>query len=115
METVAKVSSPSVKEIFASMEYGPAPESDKVAHSWLEDHNRNFGHFINNQWVHPEGRKSYETKSPATGSVLASTTQVLPCRWRLTDIEFTQTVRVMPRMSTLQWRLQQRPSNRGPS
>ena len=80
METVAKVSSPSVKEIFASMSYGPAPESDKVAHSWLEDHNRNFGHFINNHWVHPEGRKSYETKSPATGSVLASTTQVLPCR-----------------------------------
>ena len=76
METVAKVTSPSVKEIFASMEYGPAPESDKIAQAWLEDHNRNFGHFINNKWVNPEGRKSYETKSPATGSVLASTTQV---------------------------------------
>ena len=77
METVAKVSSPSVSEIFASMEYGPAPESDKVAQAWLEDHNRHFGHFVNNQWLHPEGRKTYETKSPATGAVLSATTQVI--------------------------------------
>lgn len=75
METVKKVTSPSVKELFASMEYGPAPESDKIAQNWLDDHNRKFGLFINNKWVHPEGRKSYETKSPATGTVLAGTTQ----------------------------------------
>jgi len=75
METVKKVTTPTVKEIFASMEYGPAPESDKIAQSWLEDHNRNFGLFINNTWVHPEGRKTYETKSPATGTILAATTQ----------------------------------------
>ncbi len=36
----------------------------------LKDHNGKFGHFINNKWVHPEGRKSYETTSPATGQVL---------------------------------------------
>jgi len=75
METVKKVTSPSVGEIFESMEYGPAPESDKVAQKWLEEHNRNFGLFINNEWVHPEGRKVYETKSPATGKILSSTTQ----------------------------------------
>jgi len=75
METVKKVTTPTVKEIFATMEYGPAPESDKIAQSWLEDHNRNFGLFINNTWVHPEGRKTYETKSPATGTILAATTQ----------------------------------------
>jgi len=57
------------------MEYGPAPESDKIAQNWLEDHNRKFGLFINNEWVHPEGRKTYETKSPATGAVLSATTQ----------------------------------------
>ena len=79
METVAKVTTPSVTEIFASMEYGPAPESDKVAQAWLEDHNRHFGHFIKNQWQHPEGRKTYETKSPATGAVLSATTQVTSC------------------------------------
>jgi len=75
METVKKVTSPSVGEIFASMEYGPAPESDKIAQNWLDDHNRQFGLFINNDWVHPEGRKIYETKSPATGTVLSGTTQ----------------------------------------
>jgi len=75
METVKKVTSPSVGEIFASMEYGPAPESDKIAQNWLDDHNRQFGLFINNDWVHPEGRKIYETKSPATGAVLSGTTQ----------------------------------------
>jgi len=57
------------------MEYGPAPESDKIAQNWLDDHNRKFGLFINNEWVHPEGRKTYETKSPATGAVLSATTQ----------------------------------------
>ena len=43
--------------------------------SWLEDHNRKFGLFINNAWQHPDGRKTYETRSPATGAVLAATTQ----------------------------------------
>ena len=31
MESVKKVTSPAVNEIFSSMEYGPAPESDKIA------------------------------------------------------------------------------------
>lgn len=75
MEAVKKVTSPSVSEIFCSMEYGPAPESDKVAMNWLDDHNRNFGLFVNNTWHHPEGRKQYETKAPSSGKVLASTTQ----------------------------------------
>ena len=66
---------PSVSHIFDTLEYGPAPESPSVAHAWLDDHGRNFGHFINNQWVRPEGRKTYETHNPATGEKLASTTQ----------------------------------------
>jgi len=75
METVLKTTSPSVSEIFNSMEYGPAPESDKVAAAWLDDHDRKFGLFINNEWVHPEGRKFYETKSPGSAEFLAKTTQ----------------------------------------
>ena len=75
MEVTKKITNPSVADIFASMEYGPAPESDKVAQAWLDDHGRNFGHFIDNKWVNPEGRKSYETSNPATGKVLAKTVQ----------------------------------------
>ena len=51
-------------------------ESVGTANAWLDKHQRSFGLFINNAWVHPEGgRKQYETKSPGTGEVLAATTQ----------------------------------------
>ncbi|TRY72413.1 hypothetical protein TCAL_03960 [Tigriopus californicus] len=75
MEATKKTTNPSVSDIFNTMEYGPAPESDDVAQAWLDDHKRNFGHFINNEWYHPEGRKSYETITPATGKVLSATIQ----------------------------------------
>ena len=75
MEVTKKQVNPSVAELFATMEYGPAPESDKIAQQWLDDHGRSFGHFINNQWVKPEKRKTYETVCPANGQVLASTIQ----------------------------------------
>jgi len=76
METVRRVTEPSVTSLFASMEYGPANESRKVADAWLDKHQRHFGLFINNEWVHPDGgRKTYETKSPGSGEVLAATTQ----------------------------------------
>ncbi|KAG7173776.1 Aldehyde dehydrogenase family 16 member A1-like [Homarus americanus] len=65
----------SVATLFNSMEYGPAPEDEKVAQAWLDDHDRKFGHFINNVWVHPGERKTYETKDPCRGTVLASTIQ----------------------------------------
>lgn len=75
MEVCRKLVSPKVAEIFATMEYGPAPESDKIAQQWLDDHNRSFGHFINNAWVKPENRKTYETVSPSDGKFLSSTLQ----------------------------------------
>ncbi|ESO10836.1 hypothetical protein HELRODRAFT_97056 [Helobdella robusta] len=64
-----------IKDIFENLSYGPAPESDSVAQSWLEKHHRKFGHFINNEWVHPENRKFYETRNPSNDTALASTTQ----------------------------------------
>ena len=48
-----KAATPSVKDVFAKMDYGPAPEADNVVQAWLDDHDRAFGHFINNQWVRP--------------------------------------------------------------
>ncbi|KAK3608447.1 hypothetical protein CHS0354_035451 [Potamilus streckersoni] len=65
----------SVAEIFKTLDYGPAPEADNVAKAWLDDHGKSFGHFIDGKWVKPEGRKTYETKNPATGEVLATTIQ----------------------------------------
>ena len=56
-----------VAEIFETMEYGPAPESEKTAKEWLESHGRSFGHFIDGKWVKPSKGKSFMTKNPATG------------------------------------------------
>ena len=76
--TKKKVVTPSVAEIFSTMEYGPAPEADNVAQAWLEDHERAFGHFINNTWVKPDGRGSNKVTSPADGKTLATTLKGTP-------------------------------------
>ena len=46
------------RDVFLNLEYGPAPESDDAVKKWIASHNGVFGHFVNNQWVHPDGRKS---------------------------------------------------------
>ena len=58
---------PTIAQIFESLEYGPAPEAASSVNSWLDEHSRDFGHFVNGKWVKPEGRKVYETRNPATG------------------------------------------------
>lgn len=58
---------PVIAEIFQSLEYGPAPEASSAVNAWLDGHGRSFGHFINGKWVKPKGRKTYESKNPATG------------------------------------------------
>ncbi len=62
-----------VRDKFNSMEYGPAPEDASEAMAWLERHKHTFGQFINGQWTKPA--RSFETKNPATGKVLAKVSQ----------------------------------------
>ena len=64
-----------IKSLLQSLEYGPAPESPAVVNAWLEDHDRNFGHFINGQWAKPTGRKTYDTFNPVNGEKIATTIQ----------------------------------------
>lgn len=40
------VDNPTVKDIFDTMDYGPAPESAASAVAWLERHGRTFDLFI---------------------------------------------------------------------
>src|SRR5260370_1086585 len=40
-----------VSEIFETMSYGPAPESDKQALEWLGRHAGQFGLFIGGRWI----------------------------------------------------------------
>ncbi len=62
-------------EIFKTMEYGPAPESPSAVNAWLDEHNRKFGLFINNEWVTPKGAKYLASHDPSNGELLAETVQ----------------------------------------
>src|SRR5260370_6825027 len=64
---------PSVREIFATMEYGLAPESDEFVDAWLENHGRRFGHFINGRFV--EGGSTFEVINPANKTTIANVSQ----------------------------------------
>lgn len=66
---------PTTKEVFETMEYGPAPESDAHAMQWLKDHKGKIGHFINGKWVKPSKGKWFKTSNPATGEKLADILQ----------------------------------------
>lgn len=58
-----------VKEIFETMEYGPAPEAAAPGLAWIKEHEP-FGLFMNNQWVKPASGKYIESINPATGKPL---------------------------------------------
>ena len=62
-----------VKEIFETMDYGPAPESAAEALAWLVDQGDRFGHFIDGAFTAPGD--GFESRNPANGEVLATLTQ----------------------------------------
>jgi aldehyde dehydrogenase (NAD+) len=61
----------SVIEKFRTMEYGPAPEDPKESLSWLDGHQRRFGHFIGGEFRPPLDGKYFDTADPSTGEKLA--------------------------------------------
>jgi aldehyde dehydrogenase (NAD+) len=64
-----------VAGIFETMEYGPAPESDRPALAWLAQHEASFGHFIGGAWTKPAKGARIDVIDPATGKVLAKVAQ----------------------------------------
>jgi aldehyde dehydrogenase (NAD+) len=63
----------SVREIFQTMEYGPAPESARPAQAWLAEHGERFGHFINGKWTKPAA--TFAVDNPATGKRIADVSE----------------------------------------
>ncbi len=61
----------SVATYFDEMSYGPAPEADTEARTWLKRHNSTFGHFINGEFRPSAGGKTFTTYEPASGAELA--------------------------------------------
>ncbi|WP_369812318.1 aldehyde dehydrogenase family protein [Janthinobacterium sp. SUN206] len=64
---------PTINEILNTMDYGPAPESQKEAQAWLAGHQRKFGLFIDNAWSEPA--ELFASTNPADGTQLAELTQ----------------------------------------
>ena len=62
-----------IKQIFDTMDYGPAPESAAEALAWIAGFKGRFGLFINGAFTKPG--LTFETRNPANGTVLAEVTQ----------------------------------------
>jgi aldehyde dehydrogenase (NAD+) len=60
----------SIAEILDTMEYGPAPESDKEARAWIKALGGETRLFIGGQWKKAKSGQSFETAAPASGEVL---------------------------------------------
>ena len=58
----------SVADIFESMSYGPAPESDAPAQAWLAAHAPHLRLFIGGEWRDPSGGEYFPTVTPATAT-----------------------------------------------
>ena len=70
----------SIAEKFVAMDYGPAPEGDseRGGLTWLDQHKRRFGHFINGarwSWVNLRTIIFDGTVDPSNGEKLASVAQ----------------------------------------
>jgi len=64
-----------VSEIFETMAYGPAPESDKQARDWLAKHGAEFELFAGGSWVKPASGEWFDVINPATTQRIARVPQ----------------------------------------
>lgn len=62
-----------VSDIFATMDYGTAPENASEALAWIVDQGSRFGHFIDGTMT-PVG-EVFESRNPANGEILAHLSQ----------------------------------------
>jgi aldehyde dehydrogenase (NAD+) len=60
-----------VRDLFESMDYGPAPESVDRAQEWLQARNATLQHFIGGEWQASESGAWFNSYNPANGKVLA--------------------------------------------
>ena len=81
MAPTTKPATDSVREIFETMSYGPAPEGDAPARAWLEAHGRTFGHYINGAWTEVGAGETFAVLNPANGQTVA-----LASQGRLADV-----------------------------
>lgn len=71
--TTPSATGPSVRALFDTMAYGPAPEGDAPVRAWIAEHGGTFGHYIGGQWM--PAAHTFEVAEPATGAALAHVAQ----------------------------------------
>jgi aldehyde dehydrogenase (NAD+) len=64
-----------VSEIFETMDYGPAPESDQEAVSWLARHGGELGIYVGGRWIKGADGALFDVINPATTQRLARVAQ----------------------------------------
>ncbi len=64
---------PTIKDILATMDYGPAPEASDHMQHWLRSHAAGFGHFIDGVFTTPG--ETFEVRDPARDVPLARVSQ----------------------------------------
>lgn len=62
-----------IKEIFDTMSYGPAPEGNAEVLAWIARHGGRFGHWIDGRFT--EAGATFATRNPATGALLAEVSE----------------------------------------
>lgn len=66
-----KRNSMTIKEIYNSMAYGPAPESASNAMAFLDQHHRQFDLFIDGKWQKPSTDTYFDSINPSNNTSLA--------------------------------------------
>jgi aldehyde dehydrogenase (NAD+) len=64
-----------VREIFETMEYGPAPEAPEVALDWLKKHEYRFRPFIDGRFQDAPDAQTFASINPRNGQPIAKLTQ----------------------------------------
>src|SRR6266496_1902925 len=64
-----------ISEIFETMEYGPAPETDQPVLEWLARHGGAFGLYVGGRWVPGEDARGFDVINPATRAKLTRVVQ----------------------------------------
>src|SRR6266403_2548157 len=64
-----------VREIFETMEYGPAPEAPDLALGWLKEHQNRFHPFIGGRFKDASNAQTFASINPRNGQPIATVTQ----------------------------------------
>lgn len=64
-----------ITQIFASMDYGPAPEAATLAQAWIAQYGPNMPIYIGGKWSAPTGGVYFPSVNPATAQPLAQIAQ----------------------------------------